>query len=353
MATGDFSTGSGAWRIRAISIPTLVLLLLAAPVSAQEVPGWERIQGHGMVGHNMGVPEVLTPGQCAAKCDATAGCLGFDYYRNSSQCLLNDADGRAAPTALKPNGPVDFYQRAMADTHGNPAPPFDPGRPDWRVSDAYCRDYAKTAVGQNAYNINHQCGYRGRRWTSDFDGHFRWCKFSPPSNSKFETSQRRDALAACQARGGGPAGGSGTGVTGSPGSGGAGRGPDSANGTGGLADGGGFDQPWTSHVGRTCFQRWVHDTEARLNNNHGSDKYNRDKPFQINIYGLISFRGAGSVFAPDDWNAPDINRNRFAYLWKHMTYEGQYWYFRHQAPDPRDRVQLHGLRWYVKHCMRS
>lgn len=318
MAKDDISTGAlGGWCIRAIGpIPALVLFLFSFPVGAQEVPGWERIQRHGLTAHNMGPAEVLTPAQCAAKCDAAGGCMGFDYYRNSGQCLLNDADGRTAPGALKPNGPVDFYQRVRADPTGDPSQPLEPGQPDWRVSDAYCQAYARTAVAQNRHNIDHQCGYSGRRWTGDHGGHYRWCRSVDASVSNAENQARDAELRACRQ----------SGVLG---------------------------RPWTSPAGRTCFQRWVRDTEARLNDNHGSDQYNRDKPFQINIYGLISFPRARSIFAPDDWNAPDVKRNRFAWLWKHMTYEGQYWYFRHTAPDPRDRVQLHGLRWYVGHCMRA
>ena len=462
-------------RLRFLGAWLLAVFMMAGTAAAQEVPGWEKIAGHGMDGHNLTGALKISPAECAVRCNADSRCLGFDYYRNTGQCLLNDADGRTAPGALKKNPPVDFYQRAMTDTHGNPAPPFNPNQPDWRVSDSYCQSYAKTAVDQNTYNQQHRCGFSGGRWTSDYNGHFRWCKAVAPGASKNEQKIRYDALVQCQQanakmdnicrsyaqtavaqnkynvdhrcgfsgrrwtgdynghynwcrtvsesvsgaetrardtdirtcqKTGGrqPAGQCINGFLAIPSAGITARnkwirsGHTEAScraacngqpwcisfelstaGTCHLAEvnrstpgikfntpanfpwtyyercdgrgGGNTDQPWTSQAGRTCFDRWVRDMEARLNNNQGSAQYNGVKPFRINQYGLIVFRGARSISAPDDWNASDVKGNRFAFLWKHMRSTAPYWYFRDTARDPRDRVQVYELRYFVQQCM--
>jgi hypothetical protein len=40
---------------------------------------------------------------------------------------------------------------------------------------AKCETYAKTAKKQQAENVRKSCGFRGNRWQSNYDNHFNWC----------------------------------------------------------------------------------------------------------------------------------------------------------------------------------
>lgn len=122
--------------------------------------------------------------------------------------------------------------------------------------------------------------------------------------------------------------------------------------TGGQG-GGQAAAPWATAKGRACFQRWVDDTTHKLNGHRGSAAFDRRKPWRINRYGLFIGRSMASVAPPDDWGAADVNRDRFAWMWKHMTFEGRTWYFGRTYRDIGRGVPLIGLRYYVRHCMRN
>ncbi len=61
-----------------------------------------------------------------------------------------------------------------------------------------CQQYASTAVSQNQENLRRKCGYTGARWTSDYQGHFRWCMAAPLDTASSETMARTDALNKCK-----------------------------------------------------------------------------------------------------------------------------------------------------------
>ena len=62
-----------------------------------------------------------------------------------------------------------------------------------------CRNYAATAVRQNQSNINGQCGYSGRRWSSDYQSHYSWCMGVPETSTRSETEARQTVLIECSA----------------------------------------------------------------------------------------------------------------------------------------------------------
>lgn len=67
-------------------------------------------------------------------------------------------------------------------------------------TDASCRRYANTAVRQNSQNIRQRCGYRGARWSGNWQGHYRWCRGVPYSHAGSETLARGTALRRCSNR---------------------------------------------------------------------------------------------------------------------------------------------------------
>lgn len=224
-----------SWRLK-VNFSVCLLSLSSPNALAQVPPGYEVIENHGLNLHNIskqrgGGPFSATVQECARLCSRHAECRGFEYFKRQGRCVLNDANARTAPGAVVKNRTADFYQPARTAT---PAPSA-PRPPDWRVSPAYCASYAKTAVEQHNYNLQHKCGYTGRRWTGDYAGHRRWCLSVAPSKSKWETSQRLAALKECQKRG--TAGGTSPGAGGHAGGGSAGGGgsaaPISDSGTGG------------------------------------------------------------------------------------------------------------------------
>jgi hypothetical protein len=65
-----------------------------------------------------------------------------------------------------------------------------------------CETYAKTAIKQQAKNLEKNCGLKGARWQSDYDIHYNWCvsgnnyKTAAPN----ETRARQQALDQCIAK---------------------------------------------------------------------------------------------------------------------------------------------------------
>ena len=72
-------------------------------------------------------------------------------------------------------------------------------------------------------------------------------------------------------------------------------------------------QPWETAGGEACFERWIADTEARLNRVDGDRSHNNRKPWHFNQYGLIVGQGGHSVGPPDNWMQKGGNRH--AYMW--------------------------------------
>ena len=63
--------------------------------------------------------------------------------------------------------------------------------------EARCRQYAQNAVRQSEYNRAKGCGFTGRRWTSDYQEHFRWCLGASETSVNFEIAERSVGLAPC------------------------------------------------------------------------------------------------------------------------------------------------------------
>ena len=53
-----------------------------------------------------------------------------------------------------------------------------------------CSNYAATAVGQQKENLSRQCGFKGGRWSADYNAHFNWCMSVGPNNTITETAGR-------------------------------------------------------------------------------------------------------------------------------------------------------------------
>jgi len=60
-----------------------------------------------------------------------------------------------------------------------------------------CGAYAGLAVAQQEQNIQMKCGFAGGRWSSDFKGHFNWCRTSTMAKLTAEDKARKAALAKC------------------------------------------------------------------------------------------------------------------------------------------------------------
>ncbi|MDD3846396.1 MAG: hypothetical protein PHC90_08545 [Syntrophorhabdaceae bacterium] len=63
-----------------------------------------------------------------------------------------------------------------------------------------CQKYASTAVSQNQQNLAKKCGYKGARWTGDYQGHYKWCLGNQQSVADSETKVRADELNRCQSK---------------------------------------------------------------------------------------------------------------------------------------------------------
>jgi hypothetical protein len=62
-----------------------------------------------------------------------------------------------------------------------------------------CRQYAQVSVRQNEVNQRQRCGYRGRRWSSDYGYHFTWCRRQGAPLAQLDriVQGRRAQLARC------------------------------------------------------------------------------------------------------------------------------------------------------------
>lgn len=60
-----------------------------------------------------------------------------------------------------------------------------------------CQAYAALAIAQQEQNIQMKCGFAGGRWSTDFNGHFKWCQTSTMAKLTAEDKARKQALAQC------------------------------------------------------------------------------------------------------------------------------------------------------------
>ena len=66
------------------------------------------------------------------------------------------------------------------------------------VSESYCRRYADEAVRANNEAQRLKCRYGGARWSSDWQGHFNWCRGARKGDAIWETLERRKAIQGCR-----------------------------------------------------------------------------------------------------------------------------------------------------------
>lgn len=60
-----------------------------------------------------------------------------------------------------------------------------------------CQQYASTAVRQHQVNISKGCGFEGRPWSNDYNGHYRWCLGESENAAHQETQARKIAIDNC------------------------------------------------------------------------------------------------------------------------------------------------------------
>jgi hypothetical protein len=102
--------------------------------------------------------------------------------------------------------------------------------------------------------------------------------------------------------------------------------------------------PWETPQGQACFERWIQEATARLNNADGGQEFNSRKPWQFNQYGLIVGRGMHSNYAPDAWG--QYRGNRYWFMWDLIDYTtgfGARW-------PPWQAAGVPPLRPYVTNC---
>jgi hypothetical protein len=62
---------------------------------------------------------------------------------------------------------------------------------------ASCEVYGRIALVQADANRKFRCNFRGPRWSSDAQAHFRWCRFVPRSSIRDEQRARAQELQEC------------------------------------------------------------------------------------------------------------------------------------------------------------
>jgi hypothetical protein len=60
-----------------------------------------------------------------------------------------------------------------------------------------CKQYAETAVRANQINISKGCGFTGRGWSNDYNGHFNWRLNVSENAAHQETQARKIAIDNC------------------------------------------------------------------------------------------------------------------------------------------------------------
>lgn len=63
-----------------------------------------------------------------------------------------------------------------------------------------CADYAGRAVAAAKNNVKFGCGYKGRRWSANFQGHYKWCSnpSTNPQRAQYEENYRLSAVHKCK-----------------------------------------------------------------------------------------------------------------------------------------------------------
>jgi hypothetical protein len=62
----------------------------------------------------------------------------------------------------------------------------------------FCASYARNAVRQNDENQRRDCGFKGGRWSSNYDRHYRWCRDTSYDKADKENRDRQKDLQRCR-----------------------------------------------------------------------------------------------------------------------------------------------------------
>ncbi|MEZ5582731.1 MAG: hypothetical protein R3F37_08175 [Candidatus Competibacteraceae bacterium] len=62
----------------------------------------------------------------------------------------------------------------------------------------FCASYARNAVRQNDENQRRDCDFKGGRWHSNYDRHYRWCRDTSYDKADKETRDREKDLRRCR-----------------------------------------------------------------------------------------------------------------------------------------------------------
>ncbi len=118
-------------------------------------------------------------------------------------------------------------------------------------------------------------------------------------------------------------------------------------GTGGADSGA---APWDTAQGQGCFDRWIAETEARLNGYDGDDDFNARKRWTVNEYGVFEGNptlGPTSLAAPDNFG--QFNNNRYWWMWEHYKGDSVWdWGWPNWIG-----AQVPPLRPYVTRCLQE
>ncbi len=120
------------------------------------------------------------------RCGYTGGRWGHPRTVYFNWCMRNSPEKARANTAAR--------VRLIRQCRNMPPEERMPARADLES----CREYADIAVQQARRAREAGCGYRGPRWTLNYDRHFRWCRTATITERRGELAVRRAALKRCE-----------------------------------------------------------------------------------------------------------------------------------------------------------
>jgi len=120
------------------------------------------------------------------RCGYAGGRWGHSRTVYFNWCMKNPPEKARANTAAR--------ERLIRQCRNTPPEDRLPARADLES----CREYASISVQQARRAREAGCGYRGPRWTLNYDRHFRWCRTATITERRGELAVRRAALKRCE-----------------------------------------------------------------------------------------------------------------------------------------------------------
>lgn len=196
---------------RPIKFIFTILLLLLLPVSLDSRPTSSPVSYTDEDLFNMGLDAYNQ------RSWVNAAVYLFAYVQRDPQALSDATHAAQVQAAYsyavdRINTAVTEYQAQIAAAQNQPGravrgveqvPRLDrpTGRARTPESNAKrCVMYSRLAITQNELATEHNCGFRGPRWSSVYDHHYNWCVARTDDMDDFETSERQKQLRACSAR---------------------------------------------------------------------------------------------------------------------------------------------------------